>query len=754
MSKQGKHFYDFGGFSFDVENQVLSKEGQPVPLQPKAVATLLVLIENRGQVLSKEQLMQRLWPDSFVEEANLSQNIYVLRKVLGHSANGEEFIRTIPKRGYQFVADVQELGDTDLIIEEYTRTRVVTEEVCEERGLPTTAHKQAGIPARLSAVRRSHVAFVVLTLIAAIGSGFFIVSRINTTKQSASAPQSAVLASAFQLMNLKRLTDLGKITHPVISPDGKYIAYVLHSDGADKTSVWVKHIASGSAKEIVPAAEKIGYEAPIFSPDGSFVYFLRRANGMNSLYRVAVLGDSPRKLIEDVWGRVAPSPDGQRLAFVRVNWNEGKHTLLIANADGTGETPLATRKSPEYFNVFGIGPSWSPDGKTIACSGGTAEGGKHDDAILVDVGTGTQRLLSRYNWHSMGQVVWLPQSAALLVPATEKSGDPQQIWQLSCPGGEIRRVTNDLSDYEMLSLTTDGSTLVGQQSEQSSNLWVMERDFAEVRVANHPSRNVAAKQITSALNRRDGFYGIAWTHDGRIVYSSNASGHYDLWVINSDGQNEQRLTESRGESNIFPSISPDGRFIVFSSDRSGENNIWRVDADGRNLLRLTSGKNEYHSTFSPDGQWVIYESSVGSAFNLWKVPIDGGEPIPLPIRSAGSPLISPDGNLIAFTYFDDRADGPWRLDVMSLEGGAELQSFPQPFRCFDWIPGSHTLTYIVGINTVSNLWTQPVDGAPPRQLTDFTDQRIYCFEWSPDGKHIALARGNWKSDAVMISNLR
>jgi Tol biopolymer transport system component len=91
---------------------------------------------------------------------------------------------------------------------------------------------------------------------------------------------------------------------------------------------------------------------------------------------------------------------------------------------------------------------------------------------------------------------------------------------------------------------------------------------------------------------------------------------------------------------------------------------------------------------------------------------------------------------------------------VQLDGKAFLQSFPQPFRCFSWTPGAQTLTYIAGINTVSNLWNQPLDGRAPIQLTDFKEKRLYWFDWSANGKYIALARGQWSSDVVMISDLK
>src|ERR1041385_9148944 len=135
MSKENRHFYEFGPYRIDTRNRQLLRENEVVPLKAKAVETLLVLIESRGDVVEKDELMQRLWPDSFVEEANLTQNIYTLRKALGG-----DYIQTIPRRGYRFVADVKEADEAPadiIVIKERTRTSVSYEEEFEpaEQGL-------------------------------------------------------------------------------------------------------------------------------------------------------------------------------------------------------------------------------------------------------------------------------------------------------------------------------------------------------------------------------------------------------------------------------------------------------------------------------------------------------------------------------------------------------------------------------------------------------------------------------------------
>ena len=106
MNGQAQHFCTFGPFVLDAGQRVLRRDGKPIPLAPKAIDTLLVLVRNAGQLMEKEELMKEVWPDTFVEEGNLTKNIFVLRKTLGNGDNGREYIETVPTRGYRFVAPV------------------------------------------------------------------------------------------------------------------------------------------------------------------------------------------------------------------------------------------------------------------------------------------------------------------------------------------------------------------------------------------------------------------------------------------------------------------------------------------------------------------------------------------------------------------------------------------------------------------------------------------------------------------------
>ena len=147
MSRPANRFYLFDGFRVDATERILLKGDREVPLTPKVFDTLLALIENSSHILTKKELMQLVWPDSFVEENNLAQNISILRKALGESKQGEHYIQTVPKRGYRFVADVSTTGGSEetLIVHERTTARIVVEttddddDVREIKAIPASA---------------------------------------------------------------------------------------------------------------------------------------------------------------------------------------------------------------------------------------------------------------------------------------------------------------------------------------------------------------------------------------------------------------------------------------------------------------------------------------------------------------------------------------------------------------------------------------------------------------------------------------
>jgi len=563
-------------------------------------------------------------------------------------------------------------------------------------------------------------------------------------------------------IKVTRLTATGKVWAGVISPDGKQVVYTV--DDAGRQSIWVRQVAASSNVQIVPPSDA-SYAAFSFTHDGNYVYFIKREkNGPDSLYKMPALGGMARKIVEDVSSRAALSSDDKRIAFIRGGVFANENSLVVANSDGSGEQVIATRKSPENFLFLGI--AWTPDGKSITCIAGN-NGRK---LIEVPLDGSADKLLKTPNWVALINIEWLPDGNGLIILARGQIlSAPSQIWYLSYPSGEARRLTNDFNNYSNLSLTADASMLVVTKQETNSHIWVA------------PDGDVSrAKQLTTGTGRQDGFPSVSWTPDGRIIYASTASGSQHIWIMNADGSDQRQLTDGAYDD-MGAHLSSDGRYIVFRSSRTGSFQIYRMDIDGNNLKQLTSGtENVAAPFFSPDGRWVIYSSgSPGSgggspSVGSWKVPADGGERISLTNDSWAS-SISPDGKLIACVRRIGAGAPGWNLSIVPFAGGPPLQTFDVTSDSrpnAHWTPDGRAIIYnvtrggVLGVTNrwiqpleavlsgVTNLWIQPLDGGPPKQLTNFAAESFFSFDWSRDGKRLVYGRGMTSSDAVLVSDFR
>ena len=540
----------------------------------------------------------------------------------------------------------------------------------------------------------------------------------------------------FQTMTIERLTTTGNARKAAISPDGKYVAYVTAEAG--QQSLWVRQTATRSDIRIIPPVEQY-YDGLTFSPDGNYVYYVRSASPYmaGALYRIPSLGGESRKLVERVDSPVAFSPEGNRAAFIRDNRESGT-TLIVAEADGTGERQITARKIPDPFVESGM--SWSPDGKSIAI--GTYSGGACY-VMTVQASDGSVKRVGSKGWHRIVTVAWLPDSSGLVLSAVEAPNAPVQLWGLSYPEGQARRITNDLNDYVDLDVTADSSALVTVLREFHSNIWL---DSA--RPASQP------KQISFSAATQDGLFGLAWTVEGRIAYASLASGHRDLWAMDADGSHPRQLT-SGADLQFFstPSSCPNGS-ILFGAGVFGSANIWSIDPDGGNRQQLTHEGTNGAPTCSPDGKWVVFNASQGGDYTLRRVLIPDGTHEQLTSYASSYPAVSPDGKWIAFN--DYAVPGASKIGVIPFDGGQPVKTFDYSASSFAgypiirWTQDGRYLTYIRDQQGVSNIWAQPFDGGPPKQLTDFPTGQIFNFAWSRDGHQLALALGSQTSDVVLI----
>ncbi|MGH9430119.1 MAG: protein kinase domain-containing protein [Terriglobia bacterium] len=551
--------------------------------------------------------------------------------------------------------------------------------------------------------------------------------------------------AGFQAMSIERLTQIGNAQAAAISPDGRYVAYAAGNPG--EQSLWLREVATRSDIRIVPSAAGT-YYGLTFSHDGNFIYYLRIKNSTSTdmLYRVPVLGGEPQKLVTKVVSSPTLSPDDRRMAFLRLGPKSVSgfvsDLLVVTGTEGGGERTVATSRLPQHFDTL----AWSPGGELIAVSVYDSYG--HSGVVTIPASGGPEKPVGTeaLPWYLIGGLAWLPDSSGLVVTVEASSGSPSQLWQLSYPGGQVRRITNDLENYSSVSLTADSHALVAVQTDLLSNLCVLPAG----------ERN-QAQHITSGPGKQEGYGGLSWLNDGRITYASSASGSPEVWAVNADGSQARQLTHRRDFGRLLAAQAcARGRYILTVSDRPG---IWRFDADGSNPKQLTHFDDDFYPSCSPDGKWVVFTSLRApprpGISTLWRVPIDGGKPERLTDYPSELPDVSPDGKWIAFS--SEPEPGKVKLAVIPFQGGKPVRTFniasatpPGSYRDVRWSHDGRALTYLDTGQGVSNLWSQPLDGGAPRQLTDFRSGLIFSFAWSLDGKRVALACGTQTSDVVLM----
>ena len=550
------------------------------------------------------------------------------------------------------------------------------------------------------------------------------------------------------VLKISRLTNTGKTTRAAISPDGKYVVYAI--DQAGQQSLWLSQVAISSQVQILPPAE-VNYVGITFSRDGQLIYYVRNEpNNQGVLYEAPSLGGgTQRKLLVNVHSPITLSPDGNRLAFVRRYPASPKgDALVVANVDGGGENIVFTRSLPSLLSYSG--PAWSPDGEIIAVGNQNYSGRFYSNVIGVKVVNGAEIPINPKQWGSsaIGRVEWFASGDELLVNVSDQAGGLPQIWRISYRNDEARQMVNDLNSYFDLSLTADSNTLVTVRNDSRVNIWVSQNGEAS-----------RTKQITSGADRDDGvFGGLDWTPDDKIVYASVAGGRPNIWIMGADGSGNKQLSVS-GQRSL--SVSSDGRYVlsVARGSDGGVPQLWRMEIDGGNSTQLTNigGAGAWLPSCCAEGKWLVYGTiDSGIVHSLWKLPIEGGTPVRLTERPSWAPVISPDGKLIACNWLDE-ASGQWKIGIVSIEGGEPDKlfdiagSYTRPIR---WTPDGAALAFVRTSKGVSNIWAQPIDGGPHKQVTDFKDQLITNFKWSRDGKQLAMSRFSVNSDVISISDFK
>ncbi len=603
----------------------------------------------------------------------------------------------------------------------------VTAEVASARR--TSGSSAVVAAARQNKLGTSLTAGVVVLLVAAAAYGIF---SFVTRKRPA----------PFQDISVSKVTDTGNEVLAAISPDGKYVLCMSRKNGL--ASLWLRNVPTNSNTQVQPPAD-VYYGGLRFSPDGNYFYFARSDPGnpeLKFLYRSALLGGTPQKLLADVDSNITFSPDGKRFAFMRYdNPEPGKYRLIVRPVEGSDADEKVITSGAKSQILYA--PAWSPDGKTIACNELYA-GNAPVSLVAVDVESGRQKVFFGNSEVIVEAPTWLPDGGGLLGLSRPRSSNfhNAQISLVSFPDGQLSPVTRDTNTYSNLSLAANGKVLATILNEGRWSVFLM------------PASGPSDQGRT--LEPAEAFTNFTWTTDGQLIGDQGST----LNRIDPATGSKTVIITEQGKPSGNPAACADGRYVVFELSFHGgsaDDNVWRIDSSGGHLQQLTNGKRDHHAVCSPDSRWVYYieERDEGK---LARVSIDGGTPqvvSELPISDSTFDL-SPDGKTAAFTTLEHSGEHKEKLVLLATDSGqAKLLEMDHiRLGLLRFSPGGKGVVYSIRDNGIDNLWQQPLDGSKGKQITDFKAEHIYDFHWSFDGKQLALVRGHTDSDVVLIRDAK
>jgi Tol biopolymer transport system component/DNA-binding winged helix-turn-helix (wHTH) protein len=711
----------------DLRAYELRRRGRALKLERLPMDVLIFLIERRGELVTREQITERIWGKAAYLDTDNSLNgaIRKIRQVLSDDPEAPRFIQTVTGRGYRFVAPVIEP----------TRSEPIPEEV-QHRGL-----EEKPAPDRQSRLYGWRWLWVGLAAVVVVVAGLLFFK--------AGARQSQRLP--FESVETVRLTSTGKVSKAAISPDGRYIAHTVLVAGQE--SLRVRQAKVLNDIEIVPPQE-LRYLGITFSNNSEMIYYVAHAKGdePGSLYRVAVMGGASQKIKTGLDSPVTFSPDGKRYAFVRESAHES--SLILAELDSDKERVLVSRKLPEVLDY----PAWSPNGRVIVFSDYNSvivsTTGSNAHLVEARVEDGVEREVSKQVWGHIKKVAWLQNGRALVLSARGpvEAGLPH-LWYVTYPEGAARQITEGTEGLNLqteASISTDSHQIITVQQSTVSSIW---------RTGSHgenPELIVPGESGTS---------GPAWIPGGGIVFEEELQGQRSIWSVDANGKNRKQLLP-QGNSYDHSASGRVGK-LAFISDRNGAPAVWTMDVDGGNLTMVATPTGEpvpdgTVPQVSPDGEWVAFASAgSGHWTGLWRVSSHGGKPVELNDKLWFRPAISADGKWIAGFYDDRRLSTqtlPSNIAIVASEGGLPSKVFPIPFSVrtaggLRWSLDNRELYYINRGKDGDNVWAQPVDGGAAHQVTHFQGLSLFSFDWSPDGKHLAFSQGVQASDVMLVEDL-
>ena len=634
--RDSPELHEFGSFRLEPAERKLMRGNEVVVLTPKAFDTLVLLVRNSGHLLEKDELIRMLWPDSFVEEGNLSNNIFLLRKALGEDS---PFIETVPKRGYRFVGAVRQLPPA----------------VGPRQEKPADGHHELGSelsidqrlpePVVAAASTKVRARWRVLAAIAAVAFATLAVL-------AAWWRNSPRLPDRSQWVQLTKFPD--SVTQPTLSADGRMLAFVRgYSTWIGPGQVYVKMLPDGEPVELTH--DNTLKMAPAFSPDGSRIaYTTLDAHFHWDTWVAPTLGGEPRPMLRNASGLVWT--DQRQVLFSEIK--NGIHMGIVsAEESRIGERDIYV---PEDEPAMAHKSYLSPDGKWVLlvemdqdhrwlpCRVVPLDGSTHGRHVGPLGGGCTS-------------AAWSPDGKWMYFTST--AGGVNHIWREHFPEGQPQQLTSGPTEEEGVAIAADGHSFITSVALQNTSLWV------------HDGKG--ERQISLEGNGTN----AKFTPDGKkLCYRIVREAPNDFTWYRNPGELQIADVASGRSEPLLPGfsvldydISADGRHVVMSAtDHEGKSRLWVAPFDRSSAPVQVPNVEGESPRFGPDGE-IFFRHLEGMSTFVYRVRPDGGglrKAFPEPVFVLWS--VSPDGRWIV-GWAPLPGDGPPAIQAFPLDGSAAIQ---------------------------------------------------------------------------------
>lgn len=642
----------FGVFELNLQSRELLKRGVKVKLQDQPLQVLTLLLERAGEIVTRDEIQKRIWPDNtFVDFDNaINSAVRKLRETLGDTPESPRFVETLPRRGYRFIAPVS----------------------CHREPLSQTGAPAVSTQVQLHAgghrrFRLSRLSIALMAAAAVLVALFVVGSLRKTTKATPPDQQVAPLTS-----------NLGLELQPSISPDGTRVAYAW-TIPPRQPAIYVKLIGPGDPVKISKDLQRVF--SPVWSPDGRWIAALQDLGQIGLIVLIPASGGQFRQLARIT--KAEPSDDtcaSSQFEFIcgassfgsALAWSLDSKYLFTSAKPAPDAPPaivrvsaetgdLETLTSPPKGSGGDFGPAVSPDGERLAF--GRFMTIRTGDLYVLPLSyAGSSKPVPRRITADAADIhtaAWMPDGRELIF-SSDRAGR-RELWRVSATGAPaIVRVPGIGENALDVAVSQNGKTLIYNRGHYTGSLW-------KIPIVN--GKGGAPVRLT-ATTARDKF--SQFSPDGKhIAFQSARSGVDEIWVSDADGTNAVQLTSFKSGISGTPRWSPDGRTIAFDSNVAGSFHIYIISWDGGKARQLTNNSStDAVPSWSRDGAWIYFTSWRTGRPEVWKVRAIGGSETQITSDGGALATESADGR---YLYFVRGTEDLGDLFRMPKEGGKAIK---------------------------------------------------------------------------------